>query len=95
MKKVFKYALMLMGTLILAFILYALVNYPSILAGMASKTMCSCVYVMGRSPESVVEKELSVFPGLNTAKFEMQDSSSVSARFLWTTRKSIYRKGLG
>ena len=66
-----------------------------IMAGMASKTMCSCVYVMGRTPESVIQKELKVFPGLGNTRFEIKDSTSVSATFLWSTRKSIYRKGVG
>ncbi len=86
---------MFLGGIALAGILFVLVNYPPILAGMASKLMCSCVYVMGRSPESVVQKELTVYPVMNTAKFEMKDSSSVTAAVLWATRKSIYRKGLG
>jgi CubicO group peptidase (beta-lactamase class C family) len=93
--KVLKYGLVLLLTLVLVVASYLAIKFPPILAGMASKTMCSCVYVMGRSPQSVVEKELSVFPGLDRAEFEFLDSTKVKATFGWTTRTSIYRKGLG
>jgi len=95
MKRILKYALFSFLAILVFVGIYLVAVFPPILAGMAAKTMCSCVYVMGRSPESVVAKELTVFPGLNSAKFEFKDSSSVSATFLWKTRKSIYRRGLG
>ena len=95
MKKIYRYGPTLLGGILVITIIYALITYPPIMAGMASKTMCSCVYVMGRTPESVIQKELTVFPGLGRARFEIKDSSSVTATFLWSTRKSIYRKGLG
>ncbi|MDZ4714109.1 MAG: serine hydrolase [Cytophagales bacterium] len=95
MKKILTYFSLLILVLVAVAATYLLVKFPPILAGMASKTMCSCVYVMGRSPESVKEKELSVFPGLASARFTFEDSSSVSATFLWKTSKAIYRKGLG
>jgi CubicO group peptidase (beta-lactamase class C family) len=93
--KILKYGLLLILALVLVVVSYLAIKFPPILAGMASKTMCSCVYVMGRTPESVVEKELSVFPGLNRAKFEFIDSTVVKATFAWKTRTSIFRKGLG
>ena len=95
MKRIFKYILLLILSVLIVGGTYMGVRFPPILAGMAAKTMCSCVYVMGRTPESVVEKELSVFPGLGSAKFEFVDSVSVTANFLWEAKKSIYRKGLG
>ncbi len=93
--KIIKYVAYVLVLLILIAVGYLGIKFPPILAGMAAKTMCSCVYVMGRSPESVIEKELSVFPGLSSARFEYLDSLSVSAKFLWETRKAIFRKGLG
>ncbi len=93
--KVLKYSLLLLLGLFLVVAGYLAIKFPPILAGMASKTMCSCVYVMGRTPESVVEKELTVFPGLNRAEFEFIDSTVVKATFGWKTRTSIFRKGLG
>lgn len=93
--RVLKYGLYLFLALFLVVASYLAIKFPPILAGMASKTMCSCVYVMGRTPESVVEKELSVFPGLDRAEFEFIDSTVVKATFAWRTRTSIFRKGLG
>jgi len=95
MKRILKYlSFAILGVLVII-IGYLGVKFPPILAGMAAKTMCSCVYVMDRAPESVVQNELTVFPGLSSATFEFIDSSAVVAKFFWETRKAIYRKGLG
>jgi CubicO group peptidase (beta-lactamase class C family) len=74
---------------------YVLYYFPEVMTGMDAKVMCSCVYVTGRTPESVKQKELKVFPGLTLAKFTFHSDSSVSAKLLWKTSKAIYRKGLG
>lgn len=75
---------------------FVLATFPPVMTGMVSKTMCSCVYVTGRSPESVSEKELRVFPGLTWASVVLDDTdSSVTASLLWKTSKAFYRKGLG
>ena len=95
MKRFFKYILLFLAGVLLTLITYMVITFPSIMAGMAAKTMCSCVYVMGRSPESVIEKELTVVPGLGRAKIEFIDSLSVTATVLWSTKKAIYRRGLG
>jgi CubicO group peptidase (beta-lactamase class C family) len=95
MKRIFKYFLILVSCLALVGIFYLGATFPPILAGFAAKTMCSCTFVMGRTQESVVEKELTVFPGLSTAKIEFIDSAAVTGQFLWSTRKAIYREGLG
>lgn len=84
------------GILILFFLIYVLVTFPPIMSGMAAKTMCSCVYVTGRSPESVIQKELQVFPGLADVKMQLNSiDSTVTGTVLWKTSKAIYRKGLG
>lgn len=62
---------------------------------MAAKTVCSCVYVSGRSVESVRDKELQVFPTLSSAGIELNNDSSVTATVLLAKAKAIYRKGLG
>ncbi|MEJ0057533.1 MAG: serine hydrolase, partial [Bacteroidota bacterium] len=95
MKKFFKYLFTLIGCILLVGIIYLSVTFPPIMSGMAAKTMCSCVYALGRTPESVIEKELSVFPGLGSAKIEFTDSSTVTAKIFWSTGKAIYRPGLG
>lgn len=95
MKRIFKLALYAILGVLLIILGYLGIKFPPILAGMAAKTMCSCVYVMNRTPESVIQKELTVFPGLSSARFAFIDSSAVEAAFLWEKRKAIYRKGLG
>lgn len=95
MKRIFRYFFILLGSVTLVGILYLGATFPPILAGMAAKTMCSCTYVMGRSTESVLQKEFAVFPGLSSASLEFIDSSAVTARILWSTRKAVYREGLG
>ena len=95
MKKILKYFFLLLGSVLLIAIIYLSITFTPIMAGMAAKTMCSCVYVLGRSPDSVKEKELSVFPGLSSAKIEFIDSNAVTATILGSTKKAIYRKGLG
>lgn len=95
MKKFIKITLIGLFTAILAAVLLVAITFPPIMAGMAAKTVCSCVYVSGRTIESVKEKELQVFPGLASAKIELQTDSSVVASILFTKSKAIYRKGLG
>lgn len=65
------------------------------MTGMAAKVVCSCVYVTGRSVESVKNEELQVFPLLDKASITLLPDSSVTATILWKTSKAIYRKGLG
>jgi CubicO group peptidase (beta-lactamase class C family) len=90
----FRTAAVLMTFLMIALAI-VLYYFPEVMAGMDAKTMCSCVNVTGRSPASVKQKELKVFPGLTLAKFTIHPDSSVSARLLWRKSKAIYRKGLG
>lgn len=96
MKKVFKllgFALLLIVAIVVG---YVAITFPPVMAGMAAKTMCSCVFVSGRSPQSVRDKELQVFPGLAEASIDVNEQDqTVEARILWRTSKAIFRKGLG
>ena len=59
MKRFFRIlALTILGILILS-IAFVVVTFPPIMSGMAAKTMCSCVFVAGRTAESVVAKRTS------------------------------------
>jgi CubicO group peptidase (beta-lactamase class C family) len=94
MKRVLKFSLYFILAVVLAVLLYAYITFRPILSGMAAKTMCSCLFVMNRNPQSVVAEELSVFPGLSKATFVVEDSS-VTASLLGKSAKAIYRNGLG
>ena len=96
MKRFFKIlSLSILGLLLLV-LTYVLITFPPVMAGMAAKTMCSCVYVSARTPQSVKEKELQVFPGLSSSTIIVNDEdSSATATFFWKTSKAIFRKGLG
>lgn len=95
MKKILKYVFYTLLLAIATLIIYLGISFPPIMAGMAAKTMCSCMYVSGRSTESVMQKEMQVFPGMDKLNFEFGKDSSVSVSALFTTKKAIYRKGLG
>ncbi len=96
MKKFIKLFFILIASILLVALIYVAATFPTVMAGMVSKTVCSCVYVSGRTVESVKEKELQVFPGLSSAGIEMNNSdSSVVATVLWIKSKAIFRAGLG
>ena len=94
MKKFFRIVLYTILGLVFAVVLYMLITFPPVMAGMAAKTLCSCVFVTGRDLQSVRDKELKVFPGLSKAGITVNDSS-VTATVLWKTSKAIYRRHLG
>ena len=95
MKRFFKYLTLSILIILIGGIVFVVATFPPVMTGMAAKTLCSCVFVAGRTPESVVAKELKVFPGLSSAKITFTEDSTVSATLLWKTSKAIFRKGLG
>jgi CubicO group peptidase (beta-lactamase class C family) len=96
MKKAVRIFLIALGLLVLVLIIFVSITFPPVMAGMAAKTMCSCVYVTGRTPESVRQEELQVFPGLSSSEININNSdSTVTASILWKTSKAIFRKGVG
>ena len=95
MKKFVKISLLSLLTIFLLALLAVAITFAPIMAGMAAKTVCSCVLVSDRSVESVKEKELQVFPGLASATIEITQDSTVRATVLFSTAEAIYRKGLG
>jgi CubicO group peptidase (beta-lactamase class C family) len=94
MKKLLKRSLLVLGFLLAAIMIYVWIFFLPVMMGMAAKTVCSCVYVAGRTVEGTKEKELQVFPGLSSATIDLADSSVV-ASMLGRSQKAIYRKGLG
>jgi CubicO group peptidase (beta-lactamase class C family) len=96
MKKLLKISILTLLVLVVLFIGFILFTFPVIMTGMGAKTMCSCVFVTGRDPESVKQQELQVFPGLSSADIEVNyTDSTVTALLIGQTAKAIFRKGLG
>ncbi len=96
MKRILRTLLILTSAVAVIMLGYVLLFFPPVMAGMDAKIMCSCVFLTGRTPESVMEKELQVFPGLTSAGFDVNyQDSTVAATVLWKTSKAIYRKGFG
>ena len=95
MNKSIKYVLLF----VLAMLVFELGNYGygmiKIAAGYNAKTLCSCVFVSGRSEASVIEQDIAVsaasFIG---AKIDQEDQSA-TASFLGISRKAIFRPGMG
>src|SRR6188768_3143946 len=96
MKRFFRILALTILCILILSITFVVATFPPVMGGMAAKTMCSCVYVTGRTPESVRQKELQVFPGLPDADISINNAdSSVTAKIFWKTSKAIYRKGVG
>lgn len=94
--KYFKRALLLLVIAIVGYASYYLSQALPIIAGYGAKNLCSCVFVAGRDPQQVIEQELGAsLINLGSPKIHYEDSSATSSVFGMSTRKAIYRKGLG
>lgn len=81
---------------IVAYGVYYLSQALPIIAGYGAKNLCSCVFVAGRDPQQVIAQELgAALINLGTYEVNLQDSSASGSVFGMSTRKAIYRKGLG
>jgi hypothetical protein len=67
--------------------------------GFAAKTVCSGVFVSGRSPEAVMEEDIAAYrnPALAPVGVDVDRASGVvTARFLgFAARRAVHRDGLG
>jgi CubicO group peptidase (beta-lactamase class C family) len=96
MKRFLKFLGLALLLVVLTAIGYVVATFPPIMAGMAAKTMCSCVFVSQRTPQSVRDKELKVFPGLSGSSIDINEQEQwVESHILWKTSKAIFRKGYG
>jgi CubicO group peptidase (beta-lactamase class C family) len=96
MKKILKLFLYLIVGILVIIITYVGIYFPAVMGGTVAKTVCSCMFVSGRTQQSIVERELQVFPGLDKTNIEVNTTdSTVDASILWHTSRAIYRKGLG
>jgi len=95
MRKSIKYIILL----ILAIVVFELGNYGygmiNIAAGYNAKTLCSCVFISGRTEESVLEQDIAVSASSFIGGSVDQEDQSATASFLGISRKAIYRPGVG
>lgn len=96
MKKIIKRTLLIIVLIALGYgIHYCWVSFP-IISGFGAKQMCSCMFVSGRTEQSVDTGELTAFPlNLGSYKVNIQDSSVTGSVLGFAKKKAIYRKGIG
>lgn len=70
-------------------------TFASIGAGYAAKAACSCVYVSGRSLESVVAEDLYVVKGIGTTTLDRANRSATTRVLGVASKTAVYREGLG
>jgi len=87
---------LLIVILIVVLILFLFTPAPKIITGMAAKRVCSCHFLAGRSPESIMADENN-FSFVKYAKVQVdKDKKSVTATLLGLGKiTAVYRKGLG
>lgn len=91
-----KKGLLLIVGFIIIYGIYYLRQALPILSGYGAKNLCSCVFVGNRQAENVIENELGAFPlSLGKFKIDLTDSSAYGSVLGLSSRKAIYRKGLG
>jgi len=88
-------SLAILAAVLIWAIRYAWVSFP-IISGFGAKQMCSCMFVSGRTKESIDTSELGDIPfTLGTYKPDMKDSSVTGSVWGMARKKAIYRKGIG
>ncbi len=95
MKKFLKITLLLLF-LAASFLVYLYYPRLNILTGFAAKSMCSCVFVADRNPDSVKEQDNNFDP-VKYARYKIDsEGKTVSASFLGLKkREAIFSNGIG
>ncbi len=77
-------------------LIYGISLFATIFDGYAAKDICSCVYLSGRSQQSIEENDLnSFFVGLPTNVWD-KEKRTVTSTFLGLAKQTaVYRDGLG
>jgi len=97
MKKLLIIAIVLLVVILVAIlILFLFTPAPKIITGMAAKRVCSCYYLAGRSPESVMANENN-YSFIKYSKVKVDESKkTVTATLLGLGKiTAVYREGLG
>jgi len=97
MKKLLIIVVVLLAVILVAvLILFLFTPAPKIITGMAVKRVCSCYYLAGRSPESVMANENN-YSFIKYSKVKVDESKkTVTATLLGLGKiTAVYREGLG
>ena len=93
---VLKRILLFLGLALLGYGIYYIGLMAEVLTGFGAKQLCSCVFVSGRTPSSVLENELNRFP-YTLASYEVNAEVGWAGSQLgfWNQRRAAYRKSVG
>jgi CubicO group peptidase (beta-lactamase class C family) len=85
--------LLIMGAV---YLIYFCFNMFPVISGYGAKSLCSCVYLQGRSETDVINQELGTILGkVGSFSLNREDSSASGQVLFMFKKKAIYRKGLG
>ncbi len=94
--KIIKRSLLIIALGIVSYAVYYLSQALPIVAGYGAKNLCSCVFVANRDPKQIIAQELgAALVNLGTYEAHYEDSSATGSVFGMSTRKAVYRKGMG
>lgn len=78
------------------YVLYFSFNMFPVISGYGAKSLCSCVYIQGRPEQEVIAQELGTLLGkIGSFRVDRSDSSATGKVWFFSSKKAIYRKGLG
>lgn len=82
--------------MVVAYGIYYAWNMFPVVAGYGAKILCTCVYVQGRNEQDVINAEFNTLLGkVGSASVNREDSSATGSVLFFSSKKAIYRKGLG
>lgn len=80
----------------LGYVAYFTFNMFPVISGYGAKTLCTCVFAQGRNEQDVINQELGTMLGaFGNFTVDRSDSSTTGNVSIFSSKKAIYRKGLG